>query len=238
VKREIKIFTSANDGHVPVDTGTLDALENIEMTEMLVRKYIRNKLLEESYGDPIGSGDPTQEILQWAEEGNRVTVLGKNIWPGLGNRAGLHDYADKEIRNKWDKSGPRFIKKIDQLPAGTEVELKRYQSTSRGKGRWVTAGTVITTGAVPGSGKGSAQPSPRRMREIFKELSMIYDKEMGRKHVSSVSEYTGEDAPFHGKNWEVTVNGIDRYIHPGSDIGEYAEFDPTGNGSWEVYSLY
>ena len=207
-------------------------------TNRQLRKLIRETIIRESFGNPIGSGDPAQEILQWAEEGNRVTVAGKNIWPGLGNRSGLHSYGDELISKKWAKSGERFTKKIDNLPAGTEVELKRFKNISRDRGKWVTAGIVTTTGPVPGAGQGNSQPPPRRMREIFKELSMIYDKEIGRKHVSSVSEYIGEDAPFHGKNWEVTVNGIDRYIHPGSDIGEYAEFDPTGNGSWEVYSLY
>ncbi len=66
MKREIKIFTSADDGHVPVDTETLGTLEGIEMTEMLVRKYVRNKLLEESslvfYIDSDGDGYGSWEV--------------------------------------------------------------------------------------------------------------------------------------------------------------------------------
>ena len=197
--------------------------------------------IQESYANPIGSGDPAQEILQWAEEGNRVTVNGKNIWAGLGNRAGLHSYADELINDKWYKSGERFTKKVDKLPAGTEVELKRYQSTSRGKGRWVTAGTVTTTGAVPTTAQGGKQPSAKRMKEIFDQLSMIYDRDIGRKHVKSVSQYVGNDEPFSGANWEIVI-GNDKMIFPDKDPsgrGDYAEWeDAHGEGFWETYMAY
>ena len=66
---------------------------------MRVTKGQLRKIIREAYGNPIGSGDPAQEILDWAEEGNRVTVAGKNIWAGLGSRAGLHSYADEVINN-------------------------------------------------------------------------------------------------------------------------------------------
>jgi len=198
----------------------------------ITRRQLR-RLIREAYGDPIGSGDPAQEILDWAEEGNRVTVAGKNIWAGLGSRAGLHSYADEVIDDKWRKSGDRFIKKVMNMPAGTEVELKRFQSSSRGRGNWVTAGTVITTGPLKGSGSGGETPSAKRMREISHLLRSMYDRDV---KIKSVSKYASPDEPFDGKNWEVVV-GKDRMIFPNKDDGrgEYAEQEA---GSWEIYSAY
>jgi|TARA_R110001583_G_scaffold5598_5_gene30048 hypothetical protein len=187
-------------------------------------------IVNEAYG-AIGSGDPAQEILDWAEEGNRVTIAGKNIWVGLGSRSGLHSYADEVIGDKWSKSGDRFTKKVMNLPAGTEVELKRFQSSSRGRGNWVTAGTVTTTGPLKGSG-GEA-PSAKRMRQIGRELSDMYDRDV---KIKSVSKYVGDDEPFLGKNWEVVV-GKERMIFP-NDSGNPAEYAQQEAGFWEIYSTY
>jgi hypothetical protein len=205
----------------------------------ITRRRLR-RIIREAYGN-IGSGDPAQEILQWAEEGERVTVAGKNIWAGLGSRSGLHSYADEVVDDKWRKSGDRFTKKVMNLPAGTEVELKRFQSSSRGKGNWVTAGTVTTTGPLKGSGPGGETPSAKRIREIGQALGMMYDRDV---KIKSVSQYVSEDAPFNGKNWEVVV-GKDRMIFPDKDEGrgEYAELTAGTDGrdhegAWEVYSVY
>jgi hypothetical protein len=200
---------------------------------MKITRHQLRRLIREAYGNPIGSGDPAQEILDWAEEGNRVTVAGKNIWPGLGSRAGLHSYADEVIDDKWRKSGDRFTKKVMNMPAGTEVELKRFQSTSRGRGNWVTAGTVTTTGPLKGSGSSGETPSAKRMREISRLLSSMYDRDV---KIKSVSKYVSHDEPFDGKNWEVVV-GNDRMIFPNRDDGrgEYAEQEA---GYWEIYSAY
>lgn len=198
----------------------------------ITRRQIQ-KIIREAYAGAIGSGDPAQEILDWAEEGNRVTIAGKNIWGGLGSRAGLHSYAGEVISDKWSKSGDRFTKKVMNLPAGTEVELKRFQSSSRGRGNWVTAGTVTTTGPLKGSGPGGEAPSAKRMREISHHLRALYDMDV---KIKSVSKYVGADEPFHGKNWEVVV-GKDRMIFPDKDAAgaEYAQWEA---GSWEVYSAY
>jgi len=198
---------------------------------MKITKRRLRVLIREAYGS-IGSGDPAQEILDWAEEGNRVTVAGKNIWTGLGSRSGLHSYADEVIDDKWRKSGDRFTKKVMNMPAGTEVELKRFQSSSRGKGNWVIAGTVTTTGPLKGSGPGGEAPSAKRMREISQALRAM--DASGK--IKSVSKYVGDDEPFHGKNWEVVI-GKDRMIFPdaGDSPAEYAQQEA---GSWEVYSVY
>jgi len=199
---------------------------------MKITKRQLRKIIREAYGSPIGSGDPAQEILDWAEEGNRVTVAGKNIWVGLGNRSGLHSYADELTREKWAKSGDRFTKKIMNLPAGTEVELKRYQSASRDRGNWVTAGVVTTTGPIKSSGPGGETPSAKRMREISQHLRAmdVHGK------IKSVSKYVGNDEPFHGKNWEVVV-GKERIIFPNTGDSP-AEFAQQEAGVWEIYSVY
>jgi len=207
---------------------------------MKITKRRLRKIIREAYADVIGSGDPATEILDWAEEGNRVTIAGKNIWAGLGSRSGLHSYADEVIGDKWSKSGDRFTKKVMNLPAGTEVELKRFQSTSRGRGNWVTAGTVTTTGPLKGSGPGGEAPSAKRMREISHLLRAmdVYGK------IKSVSKYVDHDEPFNGTNWEVVV-GKDRMIFPDKDAAgaEYAQWEGKheeagGEGFWEIYSAY
>ena len=245
MKREIEIFTSSDDGHVPVDIETLDTLENIEMTETLIRKYIRSKLLQESYADAIGSGDPAQEILRWAEEGNRVTVAGKNIWPGLGNRSGLHSYGDDLVSKKWAKSGDRFAKKIDELPPGTEVELKRFKNINRDRGKWVTAGTVITTGEVHGSSPKGESPPRKVLQNIYELLGFIYDRDIGKSNVLAVSLYSDHDEPFNGKNWKVVMKDGSHYIFPDGNnpSGEYAQWEGKhveagGEGFWETYMAY
>jgi len=201
---------------------------------MKITKQQLRRIIREAYGDMIGTGDPAQEILDWAEEGNRVTIAGKNIWLGLGNRAGLHSYADELTREKWAKSGDRFTKKIMNLPAGTEVELKRFKSANRDRGNWVIAGTVTTTGPIQGSGPGGLTPSSKRMRGILQDLRMIYDRAVGKNQIKSVSLYQGADAPFDGKNWEVVV-GKSRMIFQDRQASEFAEFE---NGDWAVRSAY
>lgn len=205
----------------------------------ITRQKLR-ALIRESFANPIGSGDPAQEILSWAEEGNRVTIAGKNIWPGLGNRSGLHSYADELIRDKWNKSGDRFAKKIDALPAGTEVELKRFKSTNRDRGRWVTAGTVVTTGPVTTT-SGSTAPPRKVSQGIYEILGFIYDRDIGKSHVSSISVYSNHDEPFNGTNWEVIMKNGSRFIFPdgNNSRGEYAEWeDKHGEGFWETYMAY
>lgn len=205
--------------------------------EALVRNYIRAKLLKEQFGNAIGSGDPAQEILQWAEEGNRVTVAGKNIWPGLGNRSGLHSYGDELTSKKWAKSGERLAKKIDGLPAGTEVELKRFKNINRDRGKWVTAGTVVTTGPVRSSG--NSAPSRKVLRDIYESLGFIYERGIGKSHISSISVYSDFDEPFNGTNWEVIMKNGPRYIFPEDSSGEYAMWeDKHGEGFWETYTAY
>ncbi len=201
----------------------------------------KENVIKEAYGNPIGSGDPAQEIISWAQEGNRVTVDGKNIWPGLGSRAGLHSYADEMIRDKWQKSGSRFIKKVDNLPAGTEVELKRFQSTTRGRGKWVVAGTVVTSDAVQTDLAKSELPNGKRMQEIYELLGFIYERDIGKSHVSNVSLYSNTDAPFSGKNWKIVMKSGDEMLFPDKDTGEYASKEPAWSehpGQWEILALF
>ena len=203
---------------------------------MKITKGKLRALIRETFGNPIGSGDPAQEILDWAEEGNRVTINGKNVWAGLGSRAGLHSYASEVISDKWHKSGDRFTKKIMNLPAGTEVELKRFKSSSRGRGNWITAGTVITLGPVSGSGTTGEVPKARRMREIFQDLSMVYGRDIGKKHLKSISLYQGNDSPWRSsKVWEIHIGKSKLLFQDAAGSDEYAKWE---NGYWELYNPY
>lgn len=83
-----------------------------------------------------------QEIIRQAiyfarEEGDRVVVDGKTVWGGLGNRSGLHDYAQVAVNEKWEKSGARFEKKLRALPSGANVEIHSFRNITRDRGRWI-----------------------------------------------------------------------------------------------------
>lgn len=75
-------------------------------------------------------------ILDWAKSGNRVAIDKKVVWKGLGNRSGLHEYAEKEIDQAWSKSGRTFERKVRGLPPGTLVELLSFRNTNRDRGTW------------------------------------------------------------------------------------------------------
>jgi len=80
-----------------------------------------------------------ETILLLAEEGQRVKINDKVVWSGLGNRAGLHSYANTMLYEKWEKSGPRFTRKIKALKVGTVVEVFRYSNITRSRGKWILA---------------------------------------------------------------------------------------------------
>ncbi len=210
----------------------------MKITKRRLRKIIRESIgsqLSEAYADVIGSGDPVQEILQWAEEGNRVTVAGKNIWPGLGNRSGLHSYADDMIREKWYKSGERFAKKLEKLPVGTEVELKRYKNISRDRGKWVTAGTVTIIATSTTAPKGE-QPSRKVLKRIYDVMGFVFDRRIGASDISSISLYTGSDNPFgRGKVWQVTYRDRDNYFF--QDNPNTSEFAEKVDGEWDYFGF-
>ena len=199
----------------------------MKITRRQLRRIIKESLLREAM-------DPVQQILQWAEEGNRVTVGGKNIWPGLGNRSGLHSYGDELISKKWAKSGDRFAKKVESLPPGTEVELKRFKNINRDRGRWVTAGTVTTVASSTGSGE---QPSRPVLKMIYELLGFLKARTIGASNISNISVYTKDDAPFRGKVWQVTIGG-ETYLFPDDKSSQELAEDTYGDGIWEIISPF
>ena len=206
----------------------------MKITKQKLRRIIRESIgsqLNEDYGDPIGSGDPVSEILQWAEEGGRVRVAGKNIWPGMGNRSGLHSYADEMIRKKWDKSGDRFTKKVEALPAGTEVELQRYKNISRDRGKFVTAGTVTIVNAPTAAPQGP-QPSKKVRKRMNDILQFVFGNS---ERIVSVSLYTGSDNPFgRGKLWLGTDTDGDTYLFQDDPSAtEFVRSEKDDEGYWD-----
>ena len=209
---------------------SLTESKNMKITKRKLRRIIRESILNEDYGDPIGSGDPVSEILQWAEEGGRVRVAGKNIWPGMGNRSGLHSYADEMIRKKWDKSGDRFTKKVEALPAGTEVEPQRYKNINRDRGKWVTAGTVtIVNSPAPAQGPQPSKKVRKRMNDI---LQFVFGNS---ERIVSVSLYTGSDNPFgRGKLWIGTDTDGDTYLFQDDPSAtEFVRTEKDDEGYWD-----
>jgi len=78
-----------------------------------------------------------------ARDGDRVIAIidGKPsvLWAGLGNRTGLHSFASELLSEKWEKSGARFIAKVQALKPGTAVEILRFRNVTRDRGAWVRA---------------------------------------------------------------------------------------------------
>ena len=221
--------------HIPARTyhrvikGTTKLVVEIKENKLRITKGELKSLIKEALGN-----DPVQQILQWAEEGGRVTVAGKNIWPGLGNTSGLHSYGDELISKKWAKSGDRFAKKVESLPPGTEVELKRFKNINRDRGRWVTAGTVTTVASSSGSGE---QPSRPVLKMIYELLGFLHQRRIGASNISNISVYTKDDAPFRGKVWQVTMQG-ETYLFPDDKSSQELAEDTYGDGIWEIISPF
>jgi len=57
-------------------------------------------------------------------EGTRVVVRGEkgSLYAGIGNTEGLHDFADVLAREKWQKSGSRFVQKLKGLVPGNVIQ--------------------------------------------------------------------------------------------------------------------
>lgn len=77
-----------------------------------------------------------RHAISAAKAGHRVVINGKTAWAGLGNRSGLHSYADELIDTKWKQSGDKLKKKLSDLGPGDEVELHSFNNTTRDRGRW------------------------------------------------------------------------------------------------------
>lgn len=78
-------------------------------------------------------------LIDYAKgEGDRIVIDGKTVWAGLGNRSGLHDFQWTVIREKYEKSGARFEKKLDALLIdGAKVEIHSFRNITRDRGRWI-----------------------------------------------------------------------------------------------------
>ena len=219
--------------HIPARTyhrvikGKTKLVVEIKENKLRITKGELKGLIKEALGN-----DPIQQILQWAEEGGRVTVAGKNIWPGLGNRSGLHSYADELAYEKWSKSGDRFAKKVESLPAGTEVELKRFKNINRDRGRWVTAATVTVAGASPKPSQGP-QPSRKVLKQLYDVMGFAFNRDVNSSDISAISLYTGSDNPFgKGKVWQVTSarSGKNYFFQDNPNTTEFAEMV---DGEWD-----
>lgn len=87
------------------------------------------------------------QLRSYAQQGLRITWLApgaekaKTLWGGLGNRAGLHSFAYELLAEKWEKSGERFMKKLDKVEGGT-VQVLEFRNITRDRGRWLPARNI------------------------------------------------------------------------------------------------
>lgn len=83
-----------------------------------------------------------KEISNMAADGCKVTFVAhgadkvKTLWAGLGNRAGLHGYVSVVLSQKWEKSGPSFVKRLRSLEDGVLTVLD-FRNITRDRGKWV-----------------------------------------------------------------------------------------------------
>jgi len=86
-----------------------------------------------------------QRLTTLAKDGERLTYQPedtekpKTLWAGLGNRAGLHSFQFTLLREKWEKSGARMLKRVSELPEGTVINVLSFHNIDRDRGRWVKA---------------------------------------------------------------------------------------------------
>ena len=66
--------------------------------------------------------------------------MAKRFGGGLGNRSGLHSYADTVLREKFEKSGPRFEKKLATLKG--KVTVFDFRNIDRDRGRWLEVNEI------------------------------------------------------------------------------------------------
>ena len=135
------------------------------------------------------------------------------------------------IRKKWDRSGDRFTKKVEALPAGTEVELQRYKNINRDRGKWITAGTVTIVNA-PAAAPQGPQPSKKVRKRMNDILQYVFGNSA---RIKSVSLYTGSDSPFRrGKVWLATsATGSTYLFQDSSEATEFARSEKDDEGYWD-----
>jgi hypothetical protein len=146
MKNEPQIFTRTDDQSVPVDDAILGALEQEELSESLVREYIRGMLIEateydEQFGRLLDSDTPEQAIelsdalgipmkdLPWTK-GRFYKVLNSQ----LGSREDINQgsRAEQERSDRWVK----IYKELNaKLGFGSSESEQQRQS------RWFSAGT-------------------------------------------------------------------------------------------------
>lgn len=125
-----------------------------------------------SPGKPIGYDDLVNELIATAKNGDRIVYDGKTIWSGLGNRSGLHDYANTAIHKKWQESGERLQKKIEELAKkeGATFQTQEFRNIDRDRGRWIPIQTMTSKGFEEAS-----KPEPKKkidrlpIKSLYKE---------------------------------------------------------------------
>jgi hypothetical protein len=137
-------------------------------------------------------------ITEWARDnGERVVADGKTIWGGLGNRAGLHDYANTLMREKWEKSGPRFLKKLETMEA-TKVELQEYREINRDRGFWKTVRNII--------------PNRDAQESIMKNTAKVASKLLAKGEVELAKEVLALEEHGHEFSEQRAKNFLSRML--------------------------
>ena len=186
------------------------------------------------------SPDPVQQILKWAKEGGRVTTAaGVLMWPGIGNRSGLHSYANELALEKWEEGGEYFTRQIEKLHPGHKIVLKRFKNVTRDRGKWITDKVVVLT-EPPAGAKTGEQPSRDVLKTIYDLLSHFYERDIGASNISNISLFPDAEengAPWSGKVWKVTIKGEEYLFKDDPASTELAE-DTYDDGIWETIRVY
>ena len=126
---EPQIFTRTDDQNVPVDDTILGALEQEELSESLVREYIRGLLIETTEDDEDREvGEAEKLITLFLEDSNQITTA--QMIPGQEKLVKDMERILIQVR-KFIDTGETLAAQRDQLgspPAGAEVEIERLSN--------------------------------------------------------------------------------------------------------------
>lgn len=79
-------------------------------------------------------------LQHYAEDGDRIVADGKTIYPGFGNRSGLHSYLATALQEVYDKKWPGTLKKLE-TGKYKKIEVHEFRNIDRDRGRWISVRT-------------------------------------------------------------------------------------------------
>lgn len=76
-------------------------------------------------------------IIKRAQQGFRIVIGSKVLWPGLGNKTGLYDFKYDIMSKLWKTKGERFQTNLDKaLKTRVKIKVLDYRNIDNKKAIW------------------------------------------------------------------------------------------------------